>query len=61
MKAIVQNNYGSPEVLAFKEVDKPAIKEDEVLVRVHARFPQRRRLFHHARQSVACALFGRVS
>ena len=36
MKAIVQNNYGTPAVLALKEVDKPAIKEDQVLVRVHA-------------------------
>jgi hypothetical protein len=26
MKAIVQNRYGSPNVLALKEVAKPAIK-----------------------------------
>ena len=26
MKAIVQNGYGSPDVLALKEVAKPAIK-----------------------------------
>lgn len=36
MKAIVQNGYGSPDVLALKEVATPAIKEDQVLVRVHA-------------------------
>ena len=36
MKAVVQNEYGSPEVLEFKEIDKPAIKDDEVLVRVRA-------------------------
>lgn len=36
MKAIVQNGYGSPAVLAFKELDQPAIQEHQVLVRVHA-------------------------
>ena len=36
MKAIVQNDYGSPIVLSLKEVDKPVIKENDVLVRVHA-------------------------
>ncbi len=36
MKAIVQNAYGSPEVLRFKEVTDPVFKEHEVLVRVHA-------------------------
>jgi NADPH:quinone reductase-like Zn-dependent oxidoreductase len=34
MKAIVQNNYGSPDVLKLAEVAKPAIKNNEVLVRV---------------------------
>jgi len=36
MKAIVQNEYGSPDVLKLKEVDKPVVKENDVLVGVHA-------------------------
>lgn len=36
MKAIVQNAYGSSEVLTLKDIDKPAIKENDVLVRVGA-------------------------
>jgi NADPH:quinone reductase-like Zn-dependent oxidoreductase len=36
MKAIVQNDYGSPDALTLKEIAKPAIGDDEVLVRVHA-------------------------
>lgn len=36
MKAIIQRSYGSPDVLELQEVDKPIVKDDEVLVRVHA-------------------------
>ena len=36
MKAIVQDKYGSTDVLELKEIDKPVVKDDEVLVRVHA-------------------------
>lgn len=36
MKAIVFTKYGSPDVLELKEVGKPAPKDDEVLIRVHA-------------------------
>ncbi|WP_405810695.1 NAD(P)-dependent alcohol dehydrogenase [Streptomyces sp. NBC_00210] len=36
MKAIVQDRYGSPDVLELREVDKPAVADHEVLVRVHA-------------------------
>ena len=36
MKAIVQNAYGSPDVLELREIDKPVVKDDDVLVRVHA-------------------------
>ena len=36
MKAIVYTQYGSPDVLQLKEVAEPVIKENEVLVSVHA-------------------------
>ncbi len=37
MKAIVQGKYGPPEdVLRLREIDQPAVGDDEVLVRVRA-------------------------
>ncbi len=36
MKAVVQNAYGSPDVLELRDVDVPAVGDDEVLIRVRA-------------------------
>ncbi len=37
MKAVVQNTYGPPdEVLTYQDLARPPVKDDEVLVRVHA-------------------------
>ena len=36
MQAIIQDKYGSAEVLEARDIDRPAIAEDEVLVRVRA-------------------------
>jgi NADPH:quinone reductase-like Zn-dependent oxidoreductase len=36
VKAILHTQYGSPDLLRFKKVDKPAPKDNEVLIRVHA-------------------------
>jgi NADPH:quinone reductase-like Zn-dependent oxidoreductase len=36
MKAIVQDRYGSADVLEFRDIEEPVVGENQVLVRVHA-------------------------
>lgn len=36
MQAIVRHKYGSPDVLELKDIDKPVVDDDSVLVRVRA-------------------------
>ena len=36
MKAIVQDTYGPPDVLALRDIDVPAVEDDAVVVRVRA-------------------------
>ena len=36
MRAVVQDSYGAPDVLELREIDRPPLGPDDVLVRVHA-------------------------
>jgi NADPH:quinone reductase-like Zn-dependent oxidoreductase len=36
MKALIRDRYGPPDVLELRDIDRPAPKESEVLVQVHA-------------------------
>lgn len=36
MKAIMQDRYGSADVLEFRDIEEPVVGEDDVLIRVHA-------------------------
>src|SRR5260370_2438569 len=36
MRAVVYEHYGPADVLRIEDVEKPVLKEDEVLVKVHA-------------------------
>jgi len=36
MKALMRDRYGPPDVLEVRDIERPAPKEREVLVRVHA-------------------------
>jgi len=36
MKAVVQDTYGSPDVMDLREINKPVVKDEGVLLRVRA-------------------------
>ncbi len=59
MRAVVQDTYGSPEVLRLGDVDQPALADDGVLVRVRAASVNPADLFAmRGRPSVMRLVFG---
>jgi len=36
MKAVAYDKYGSPDVLELREIDRPVVTEDGVLIRIRA-------------------------
>jgi NADPH:quinone reductase-like Zn-dependent oxidoreductase len=35
MKAVINNEYGDPDVLRIAEIEKPVVNEDELLIKIH--------------------------
>ena len=52
MKAIARDTYGPADGLELREIERPEIGDDEVLVRVHAAGVDRGRLAPHGRPAV---------